>query len=213
AKDTGGAFSGGRQGVPSTRDLHVLVDWTKAEDVKLTQLVMATGEGNWIQKAAVLRDALVKCHYYQETEDQASGPADVLVTKTGRHCFERWTTHLVARLRTDDWIKSEDDQLRTTVKDALSRGVSTDELWREVGKTFICRTGWDCQQRWDAIREVPCTPGERTTLFHAQGKQKDTSSPCDRPTKKRRISETGRRSTTSQYAADEDPSTTPPARG
>ncbi|CAN0430927.1 unnamed protein product, partial [Ectocarpus fasciculatus] len=31
AKDSGGAFSGGRQGVPSTRDLHVLVDWTSED--------------------------------------------------------------------------------------------------------------------------------------------------------------------------------------
>ncbi|CAM9538696.1 unnamed protein product [Ectocarpus sp. 12 AP-2014] len=173
AMDHGGVFSGNLEGLSSTRDLLssqkrvVLVVWTKEEDVTLTQLVMANGEGSWAQKAANLKVALVESQKQREAEGQASGRADVLTTRTGRHCFERWTTHLAAGVRKHPWTESEDEKLRQTVRNA-STNASADGFWREVAKAIASRTAWECQHRWLSIRQVPWTDREREILFHAQ---------------------------------------------
>ncbi|CAN0155950.1 unnamed protein product [Ectocarpus sp. 12 AP-2014] len=173
AKDDGGVFSGSLEGLSSIRDLHssqqrvALVVWTKEEDVTLTKLVKANSERNWAQIAADLGGALLKSHQQGEAEGQASGRADVLTTRTGRQCFDRWTTHLAAGVRKHPWTEAEDEKLRQAVRNA-SKKVSTNGFWREVAKTIASRTAWECQHRWLSIRQVPWTDRERETLFHAQ---------------------------------------------
>ncbi|CBJ31407.1 Myb protein [Ectocarpus siliculosus] len=171
--DHGGAFSGNLEGLSSTRDLHssqtrvILVVWTKEEDAILAKLVKANSEKNWAQIAADLSGALLTSHQQREAEGQSSGRTDVFATRTGRQCFERWTTHLAAGVRKHPWMESEDHKLRQAVRNAPKK-VSTDGFWREVAETIASRTARECQHRWLSIRQVPWTDREREIIFHAQ---------------------------------------------
>jgi myb proto-oncogene protein len=121
--------------------------WTPQEDQQLRSAVAVCGTESWIRVA------------------------NVVATRTGKQCRERWTEQIAPIISKDEWLPEEDAVLMRAHDISGNR-------WTSITTQLPGRSPLNVKNRWHWLKRHGNVKGGRSRGIPEQSDLMDTAKPC-----------------------------------